>query len=73
MGRDDVFEQPVVLRRPVEDARDIEEVAWKNAVLDLYTKTMGVMLRLGVWLGLVTLLQVAMALALAWLVWRSLQ
>lgn len=64
---------PVVLRRSVENARDIEDVAWKNAILELYTKTMAVMLRLGVWVGLVFVLQVAMALAIAWLVWRSLQ
>jgi hypothetical protein len=63
----------VVLRRSVENARDIEDVAWKNAILELYTKTMAVMLRLGVWVGLVFVLQVAMALAIAWLVWRSLQ
>lgn len=64
--------RPAVLRRPVEEARDLEDFAWRQAQVDLYAKLMSLLARLGIWVLLVFLLQVAMAGCLAYLVWKTL-
>jgi hypothetical protein len=64
--------RPAVLRRPVEEARDLEDFAWRQAQVDLHAKVMSLLARLGVWVLLVFLLQVATAGCLAYLVWRAL-
>ena len=67
-----VDDRPVVLRRPVEEARDLEDFAWRQAQLDLYAKLMSLLARLGIWVLIVFLLQLAMAGCLADLAWRTL-
>jgi hypothetical protein len=65
-------DRPTVLRRPVEEARDLEDFAWRQAQLDLYAKLMTLIGRLGIWVLIVFLLQVVTAGCLAYLVWRTL-
>lgn len=65
-------------RRPlahqiVDEGQQIREAAWREAQLDLYGRVMGVLMRLGVWVLISALIQVATACAVAYLVWKSLQ
>ena len=38
--------RPAVLRRPVEEARDLEDFAWRQAQVDLYAKLMSLLAQL---------------------------
>jgi hypothetical protein len=69
---DELLRRWPVTRQAVEDGRDMEDLAWKNAVLDLYVKTMQVMTRLGIWVAIVFLVQVALLAGVAYLIWRTL-
>jgi hypothetical protein len=64
--------RPLSIRQVIDGSTGAEDLAWKNAILDLYVKTMSVMTRLGIWLALVFLLQLALVAGVAYLIWRTL-
>ena len=64
--------RPLSIRQVIDGPNGAEDLAWKNAILDLYVKTMSVMTRLGIWLALVFLLQIALVAGVAYLIWRTL-
>jgi hypothetical protein len=64
--------RPLSIRQVIDSPNGAEDLAWKTAILDLYVKTMSVMTRLGIWLALVFLLQLALVAGVAYLIWRTL-
>jgi hypothetical protein len=64
--------RPVSVRQVIDGPNGVEDLAWKNAILELYVKTMAVMTRLGLWLAVVFMLQLALVIAVAYLIWRTL-
>lgn len=67
-----------VARRPmgqqiIEEGQMVRDAAWREAQLDLYGRVMQALLRLGIWVLVSAVLQVATACGVAYLIWRALQ
>ena len=67
----DDLPRPIYARRSVESARDLEDMAWKQAVLDLEGRFIRVVLRLGIWVAVVFFVQLTLIAMVGFLIWRT--